>query len=160
MDRRQFNKAVAAGAATALAPFGIARAQSAKLKVGVILPRTGVQGLIGQSCQIGADIAPALIKDMLGVDIELMNADWETHTVVSEGVEHFDRIARLRSDRRLIARVKQRLADSHHVVPARHARPPAQGGYIRVNTRVLPAFVNSSLSPFSSNFPPVPSAAR
>ena len=79
MDRRQFNTALGAGAATTLAPFGIARAQSAKLKVGVLLPRSGVQGLIGQSCQIGADIAPALIKDLLGVDIELMNADTESN---------------------------------------------------------------------------------
>ncbi len=79
MDRRQFNIAVGAGAATSLAPFGMARAQSAKLKVGVLLPRSGVQGLIGQSCQIGADIAPALVKDLLGVDIELMNADTESN---------------------------------------------------------------------------------
>ena len=79
MDRRQFNTALGAGAATTLAPLGIARAQSAKLKVGVLLPRSGVQGLIGQSCQIGADIAPALIKDLLGVDIELMNADTESN---------------------------------------------------------------------------------
>ena len=81
MDRRQFNKGLAA--ATALAPFGIVRAQASKLKVGVILPRTGVQGLIGQSCQIGADIAPALIKDLLGVDVELMNADWESNVDVA-----------------------------------------------------------------------------
>ena len=80
MDRRQFSKTVAAaGAATALSPFGIVRAQAQKLKVGVILPRSGVQGAIGQSCQMGADIAPALIKDLLGVDIELMNADWESN---------------------------------------------------------------------------------
>ncbi len=45
INRRQFNKALAAaGAATALAPFGIVRAQAAKLKVGVLLPRSGVQG--------------------------------------------------------------------------------------------------------------------
>ncbi|MBL8378296.1 MAG: ABC transporter substrate-binding protein [Burkholderiales bacterium] len=79
MDRRTFNSAMAAGATTALTPFGIARAQSGKLKVGVLLPRSGVQGLIGQSCQIGADIAPTLIKDILGVDVELMNADTESN---------------------------------------------------------------------------------
>jgi len=80
MDRRQFSKTVAAaGAATALAPFGIVRAQAQKLKVGVLLPRSGVQGLIGQSCQKGADLAPGLIREMLGVDIELMNADTETN---------------------------------------------------------------------------------
>ena len=80
MDRRQFSKTVAAaGAATALAPFGIVRAQSQKLKVGMVLPRSGVQGFIGQSCQKGADLAPGVIKELLGVDIELMNADTETN---------------------------------------------------------------------------------
>ena len=80
MNRRHFNKAIAAaGVVSALAPFGIARAQANKLKVGVILPRSGFQGLIGQSCQKGADLAPAVIKEMLGVDIELMNADTETN---------------------------------------------------------------------------------
>jgi branched-chain amino acid transport system substrate-binding protein len=80
MDRREFSKAVAVTtAASALAPFGIVRAQSQKLKIGVLLPRSGVQGLIGQSCQRGADITPGLIKQMVGVDIELMNADTETN---------------------------------------------------------------------------------
>ena len=80
MDRRQFSKTVAAaGAASALAPFGIVRAQAQKLKVGVLLPRSGFQSFIGQSCQKGADLAPGVIKEMLGVDIELMNADTETN---------------------------------------------------------------------------------
>ena len=80
MDRRTFNRAVAAtGVASALAPFGIVRAQSQKLKVGVLHPLSGVQGLIGQSCKKGSDLAPALLKDMYGVDIELMNADTETN---------------------------------------------------------------------------------
>jgi branched-chain amino acid transport system substrate-binding protein len=80
MNRRHFNKSLAAaGAAAALAPFGIVRAQGAKLKIGILLPRSGVQGLIGQSCQKGADLAPGVIKDMLGVDVELMNADTETN---------------------------------------------------------------------------------
>jgi branched-chain amino acid transport system substrate-binding protein len=79
-SRRHFNKALfTAGAAVALAPFNIARAQAAKLKIGVLLPKSGYQGLIGQSCQKGADLAPAVIKDRLGVDIELMNADTETN---------------------------------------------------------------------------------
>jgi branched-chain amino acid transport system substrate-binding protein len=80
MNRRQFNKTLAAaGVVSAVTPFGIVRAQATKLKVGVILPRSGVQGLIGQSCQKGADLAPGVIKQMLGVDIELMNADWESN---------------------------------------------------------------------------------
>jgi branched-chain amino acid transport system substrate-binding protein len=80
ISRRRFNTALAgAGLVTALAPYGIVRAQPARLRVGVLLPRSGVQGFIGQSCQKGADIAPGVLKEMLGVDIELMNADTETN---------------------------------------------------------------------------------
>jgi branched-chain amino acid transport system substrate-binding protein len=80
IHRRKFNSILITGAAaTALAPFNFLRAQSEKLKVGVLLPKSGLQGLIGQSCQKGADLAPAVIKDRLGVDIELMNADTETN---------------------------------------------------------------------------------
>lgn len=79
MNRRKFAKTILGTAAVAgLPPFHIARAQPRKLKVGVLLPKSGLQGLIGQSCQKGADLAPAVIQDMLGVDIELMNADTET----------------------------------------------------------------------------------
>src|SRR5258705_7300221 len=84
MNRRNFNSALAAaGALAAVSPFGIVRAQARKLKVGVILPRSGYLSFIGQSCQKGADLAPGVIKDMLGVDVELMNADWETNVDVA-----------------------------------------------------------------------------
>ncbi|MGQ0544836.1 MAG: ABC transporter substrate-binding protein [Betaproteobacteria bacterium] len=84
MKRRQFTQAAAGlAAATTLAPIGIARAQAQKLRVGVILPRSGVQGFIGQSCQKGADLAPGVIKEMLGVDIEIMNADNESNVDTS-----------------------------------------------------------------------------
>src|SRR5258708_13913375 len=80
MQRRAFNKALAAtGALAALSPFNLVRAQAQKLKVGVILPRSGYLGQIGQSCQKGADLAPGVIKEMLGVDLELMNADFESN---------------------------------------------------------------------------------
>ena len=80
MKRRQFTQALAASAALAPLGFpGIVRAQAQKLKVGVILPRSGYLGFIGQSCQKGADLAPGVIKEMLGVDIELMNADFESN---------------------------------------------------------------------------------
>ena len=80
MKRRQFSKALAAAGIASLAnPFNIARAQAQKLRVGVLLPRSGVQGFIGQSCQKGADLAPGVIKEMLGVEVELMNADWESN---------------------------------------------------------------------------------
>jgi len=84
MNRRHFNRALAAaGVVTAFSPFGIVRAQPARLKVGVILPKSGVQGFIGQSCQKGADLAPGVIKEMLGVDIEIMSADNESSVDVS-----------------------------------------------------------------------------
>jgi branched-chain amino acid transport system substrate-binding protein len=84
MKRRQFNQGLAAaGTLAALAPFGIVRAQAQKLKVGVLLPRSGVQALIGQSCQKGADLAPAVLRQVLGVDIELMNADTESNADVA-----------------------------------------------------------------------------
>jgi len=80
MKRRQFNAGLAVAGLSVLAnPLNIARAQSTRLKVGVILPRSGYLGFIGQSCQKGADLAPGVIKDMLGVDIELMNADFESN---------------------------------------------------------------------------------
>jgi branched-chain amino acid transport system substrate-binding protein len=79
MNRRQFNRFLLAAGASVVAPFSIARGQSAKLKIGVLLPKSGVQGLIGQSCQKGADLAPSVIRELLGVDIELMNADTETN---------------------------------------------------------------------------------
>jgi branched-chain amino acid transport system substrate-binding protein len=80
MNRRQFTKLLAgASAGAALSPFGIVHAQSTKLKIGVLLPKSGLQGLIGQSCQKGADLAPGAIRELLDVEIELLNADTETN---------------------------------------------------------------------------------
>jgi branched-chain amino acid transport system substrate-binding protein len=76
-NRRCFNKVLLAAGAFALAPFNIVRAQSARLKIGMLLPKSGLQGLIGQSCQKGADLAPNVIKELFGVEIELLNADTE-----------------------------------------------------------------------------------
>jgi branched-chain amino acid transport system substrate-binding protein len=79
ISRRTFHAALAAGLASSALPLRSARAQAPKLKVGVILPRSGTQGLTGQSCQKGADLAPGVIKELLGVDLELMNADFESN---------------------------------------------------------------------------------
>jgi branched-chain amino acid transport system substrate-binding protein len=79
MNRRTFNKTLLSAGVAVFASFNIVRAQSNKLKVGVLLPKSGLQGLIGQSCQKGADLAPLVIKERLGVDIELLNADTETN---------------------------------------------------------------------------------
>ena len=80
ISRRRFNAGLAAGSVAAtLSPFSIVRAQSSVLKVGVLLPKSGVQALIGQSCQRGADVAPAVIQDLLGVNVQIMNADTESN---------------------------------------------------------------------------------
>jgi branched-chain amino acid transport system substrate-binding protein len=84
MKRRQFNQALAAvGTISLVNPVGMVRAQASKLRVGVVLPKSGVQGFIGQSCQKGADLAPGVIKEMLGVDIEILSADNESNVDTS-----------------------------------------------------------------------------
>ena len=77
-NRRRILAGGAAAAATFAAP-AILRAQGAPLKVGVLLPRSGFQAGIGQDCQRGANIAPAILKSMGLPDLTLMNADTETN---------------------------------------------------------------------------------
>ncbi|HVB47170.1 MAG TPA: ABC transporter substrate-binding protein [Burkholderiales bacterium] len=80
ISRRRFNAALAAtGAASMLAPFGIVRAQARKLKIGVLLPLSGAESSVGQSSMKGADIAPGVIRSMLGVDIEIVKGDTESN---------------------------------------------------------------------------------
>ena len=85
ITRRLFNGGVAAlgGLGTLkLAAPAIVRAEALKLKVGVLLPRSGLLAQAGQACQRGADIAPKLLADM-GIQIELMNADTESSVDVA-----------------------------------------------------------------------------
>ena len=77
-NRRRVLAGGAAAAATFAAP-AILRAQGAPLKVGVLLPRSGVQAGIGQDCQRGANIAPAILKSMGLPDLTLMNGDTESN---------------------------------------------------------------------------------
>lgn len=79
-SRRRFSRLVVGTSAFAAAGWfpAIVRAQPAKLKVGIILPKSGVLAQLGQSCQRGADISPGIVKELYGVDIELMNADFES----------------------------------------------------------------------------------
>jgi branched-chain amino acid transport system substrate-binding protein len=72
-----------AGAGTGVFPFNIVRAQGAALKVGVLLPRSGLQAGIGQDCQRGVDVAPGLLKELGLPALEIMNADTETKVEVA-----------------------------------------------------------------------------
>jgi len=68
---------------TGVAPFNIVRAQGNALKVGVLLPRSGVQAGIGQDCQRGVDIAPGILKELDLPALEIMNADTETKVEIA-----------------------------------------------------------------------------
>jgi branched-chain amino acid transport system substrate-binding protein len=59
------------------------RAQTATLKVGVLLPRSGVQAGIGQDCQRGVDIAPGILKELGLPALEIMNGDTETKVEIA-----------------------------------------------------------------------------
>ena len=72
-----------AAALAGFAPFNIVRAQTAALKVGVLLPRSGVQAGIGQDCQRGVDIAPGILKELGLSALEIMNGDTETKVEIA-----------------------------------------------------------------------------
>jgi branched-chain amino acid transport system substrate-binding protein len=74
--------AAAATAATLAAP-AIVRAKGGALKVGVLLPRSGFEAGIGQDCQRGVEIAPAILKSLGLPDLAIMNGDTETKVDVA-----------------------------------------------------------------------------
>jgi branched-chain amino acid transport system substrate-binding protein len=80
LSRRSFNAgAGAAGLIAGVAPFNILRAQNGPLKVGVLLPRSGIQAGIGQDCQRGVDIAGAILKSLGLPELTILNADTESN---------------------------------------------------------------------------------
>jgi len=84
ITRRSFS--AGAGAAGLLAATGtanVARAQSGPLKVGVLLPRSGAQAGIGQDCQRGVELAPAMFKALGLPELAIVNADTETNVEVA-----------------------------------------------------------------------------
>jgi branched-chain amino acid transport system substrate-binding protein len=77
-------RTVAAGlGAVGIGPFNIGRAQNAALKVGVLLPRSGVQAGIGQDCQRGVDITNGVLKQIGLPELQIINADTETNVEVA-----------------------------------------------------------------------------
>jgi branched-chain amino acid transport system substrate-binding protein len=84
-SRRRLIKAAAGATALAALPFpAIVRAQSGPLNVGVLLPVSGVQALIGQSCKLGIDIAPAVLSELgYAAPMKVMFADTETNVDVA-----------------------------------------------------------------------------
>jgi branched-chain amino acid transport system substrate-binding protein len=68
-----------AAAAAALAAPSVLRAEQAPLKVGVLLPRSGFEAGIGQDCQRGVDVAPAILKSLNLPVLTIMDADTESN---------------------------------------------------------------------------------
>ena len=150
VTRRTFGIATAGTLALSALPRP-SRAETAKLKVGVLLPRSGLQALIGQSCQKGADIAPALLRQRLGVDIELMNADTESNVDT----------ARSRAERLIEqgAHVLVGAFDSGHTsaiaqVAEQRAVP------LVVNVAAAPQITEQGYKFVFRNFPPAPEIGR
>jgi branched-chain amino acid transport system substrate-binding protein len=83
VTRRAANLGLGAVVLAGIAPFNIVRAQGTALKVGVLLPRSGMQAGIGQDCQRGVDIAPGILKELGLPVLEIMNADTETKVEVA-----------------------------------------------------------------------------
>ncbi len=84
VTRRTFATGIgAAGVLAGSSPFAIGRAQGAALKVGVLLPRSGVQAGIGQDCQRGVEIASGILKDLGLPELAVMNGDTESNVEVA-----------------------------------------------------------------------------
>ena len=81
MKRRDFSKAVAATATLAAVPY--VRAQARSLKVGVLLPRSGMQAGIGQDCHRGVQVATGVLKQMGLPALDIMNGDTESNVDVA-----------------------------------------------------------------------------
>jgi len=80
VTRRIFTAGVgAAGFIAGVAPFNIVRAQGGPLKVGVLLPRSGIQAGIGQDCQRGVDLADPIFKSLGLPELAIINADTESN---------------------------------------------------------------------------------
>jgi branched-chain amino acid transport system substrate-binding protein len=79
VSRRTFVAGVGgAGLVTGMGPFGILRAQGAALKVGVLLPRSGIQAGIGQDCHRGVEITADILKGLGLPPLQIMNGDTES----------------------------------------------------------------------------------
>jgi len=77
LDRRQFLAVTAATAAAITAP-AIVRADTGPLKVGVLLPRSGFEAGIGQDCQRGVELAPAIFKSLGLPELNIIDGDTES----------------------------------------------------------------------------------
>lgn len=84
ISRRAFTAGLGAGAALIAAPGLVRSARAAgALKVGVLLPTSGVQAGIGQDCARVVEPGLGVLKELGYPDMEIMNADTETNVQIA-----------------------------------------------------------------------------
>jgi branched-chain amino acid transport system substrate-binding protein len=84
VSRRTFGIGAGAALAAVVTPFNIVRAQGGPLKVGMLLPKSGFEAQIGQSCQRGVELAQTMLKELgYTVELQIMNADTESNVDVA-----------------------------------------------------------------------------
>jgi len=86
VTRRAFAAGATAGVFAGALGCGVVRAQTGPLKVGLILPRTGIQAASGQACAQGADVAPAILKQRGYPDLQIIAGDTESKVDVARAV--------------------------------------------------------------------------
>jgi branched-chain amino acid transport system substrate-binding protein len=67
----------------ATSPFAVGRAEGAPLRVGVLLPRSGVQAGIGQDCHRGVTIAPAILQELGLPALDILDGDTESSVEIA-----------------------------------------------------------------------------
>jgi branched-chain amino acid transport system substrate-binding protein len=94
-DRRRLLIGALASVATFAAP-AVLRARGGPLKVGVLLPRSGMLAGPGHDCQRGVDIAPRVLQSLGLPELAIMNGDTESNVntartraeqLISEGAQ-------------------------------------------------------------------------
>jgi len=84
ITRRTVTAGLGASAIVAgVSPFNIVRAAGGPLKVGVLLPRSGVQAGIGQDCWRGAELANGILKELGLPQLDIVSGDTETKVEVA-----------------------------------------------------------------------------
>ena len=78
LDRRTILKGAAAGAALSITPLRHVRAAGAPVKVGVLLPTSGVLAFLGQACRRGIDLGAKMMAQNGAPAMEILHVDTES----------------------------------------------------------------------------------
>jgi branched-chain amino acid transport system substrate-binding protein len=141
----------AAGAALIAAPLPLRHAQAQDkfdIRVGVLLPMSGVQAQIGQVCMRGADLANDVLADMkIPVKIDIMRYDTESSADV----------ARTQAEKAIAAgaHVLMGAFDSGHTMAAAQVAEQKSLPFV-VNIAATPALTESGFKYLVRNFPTAP----